>query len=239
MRYIICDDNQTFAEGLKKQLTKLEPECTVKVYDSAEQLKFDLPETALHTDAVFMDIKLGNNSGIDEIVPILGSYPNMKVVFITGYPNEYAQEIFKCPPEITPTAFLVKPIKEELLQNALARIKGSESVPKQQFIIKNGHTTRLIPMDAIGYISVQGRKVTVNTLSDSIEMNSTLSECIKQLPQTFVQCHKSYCVNVKHIKEIHSWNEIILTNGVKLPVSRGYSDSFKRAVTAMYANLPV
>lgn len=239
MHYIICDDNQVFADGLKRQLLELEPMCSVGLYYSAEQLRFDLSEIALDTDAIFMDIKLENSSGIDEIVPILNSFPHIKVVFITGYPDEYSQEIFKCPPDMTPTAFLVKPIKEELLKNALRRIKESLSVQKHHFCIKTRHNRLLIPTDTIMYFSVQGRKVTVFTQSEHIEINCTLAECMKHLPKNFVQCHKSYCVNIKYIQEIHGWNEITLTDGTKIPISRGYAENFKKSVTTMYSELTV
>ncbi|WP_373598999.1 LytR/AlgR family response regulator transcription factor [Paraclostridium bifermentans] len=36
----------------------------------------------------------------------------------------------------------------------------------------------------------------------------------------FVRCHRSYIVNVKHIKTITK-NNVFLENGVKVPISRG------------------
>ena len=185
-----------------------------------------------------MDIELSNNCGIDEAVSILKQYPNIKVVYITGYPEKYSQEIFMCPPDIVPTAFLVKPIKDDLLKNALDRIKEQYTAHEHLFCIKNGHSRTIIPTDTILYLSVLGRKVTVITLSESVEMISTLSECIDQLPNYFVQCHKSYCVNIRHIKEIRSRNEILISNGDTLPVGRKYIDSFKKNITEMYSELP-
>ena len=115
MFFIICDDNKEFADSLRLRIKKLEPDCSVIVFNSAEQLRFSLPEMASYTDAIFMDINLGESSGICEGTELLMEYTNIKIVYITGYSEKYSQEIFRCPPEVSPTAFLVKPVGEDLL----------------------------------------------------------------------------------------------------------------------------
>lgn len=36
----------------------------------------------------------------------------------------------------------------------------------------------------------------------------------------FVRCHRSYIVNVKHIKSITK-DKVLLSNGTKIPISKG------------------
>lgn len=237
MQYIICDDNQEFANNFRLQLIEEEPDCTVKVYYSIEQLNEVISAVAQSTDAIFMDIRLQNSSGIDEAIHILENYPEIKIVYITGYPEKYSEQIFCCPSSMTPTAFLIKPVKKEMLKNTLVRLKEKTSSSVKMLIIKKGQDQILVPIDDILFLSVMGRKLTIKTPYDLIEINGRLSEYMKQLPRYFVQCHKSYCINIRHIRKIHSHNEVLLSNGESLPVSRGYAVSFMDSVTAMYNDL--
>lgn len=47
-------------------------------------------------------------------------------------------------------------------------------------------------------------------------------------PEKFTRIHRSYIVNIEHIKEIQPWSHgdylIILKNGEKLQMSRRYKD---------------
>ena len=238
MFFIICDDNKEFADRLKVRLEKLEPSCSVIVFNSADQLRFNLPEMASYTDAIFMDINLGSSSGISEASELLKEYPNLKFVYITGYSEKYAQEIFRCPPEMSPTAFLVKPVGDEFLKNAVERIKGAKTVQEQPLCLKSGGRMVLLQPSSIKYLSVQGRKVTFYTETEAVETNNTLGEWVKRLPDYFIQCHKSFCVNIRYIRFIHGRKEIVLTDGTHIPISRGYAESFLQAVTMGFDNLP-
>lgn len=238
MFFIICDDNKEFADSLRLRIKKLEPDCSVIVFNSAEQLRFSLPEMASYTDAIFMDINLGESSGICEGTELLMEYTNIKIVYITGYSEKYSQEIFRCPPEVSPTAFLVKPVGEDLLKNALERIKGIKSVQEQPLCIKNGSNKVFLRPSEITYLSVQGRKVTFFTKTDTIETNNTFGECLKRLPDYFLQCHKSFCVNIRYIRLIQGKKEIQLTDGTVIPISRGYADTFLKEITARFDELP-
>lgn len=234
MQYIICDDNQEFANDFKLQLIEEEPDCTVMVCYSVEQLNGIISAIAPSTDAVFMDIQLQKSYGIDEAIHISEKFPDIKIVYITGYPEKYSEQIFCCPSSMTPTAFLIKPIKKEMLKNTLARLKEKTPPAARMLLIKKGQDQILVPIDDILFVSVMGRKLTIKTLNDLIEINGRLSEYMKQLPEYFVQCHKSYCINIRHIRKIHSRNEVLLSNGESIPVSRGYAVSFMDSVTAMY-----
>ncbi|MGN1119959.1 MAG: LytR/AlgR family response regulator transcription factor [Oscillospiraceae bacterium] len=229
MNYIICDDNREFANSFCLQLKELEPDCGVIQFNTEASMLFAMPDIAGATDAIFMDIQLTDSSGIELAAKLAQQYPNIRIVYITGY-NELAQHIFECPPDVFPTAFLVKPIKRELLQNALNRIRCG----KQQEVLvpfKSGRTTCYIKAEDIFRISVFGRKLSVLTTKESLEFNGTLADCMKVLPEGFVQCHKSYCVNLRRIKEINGWHEIVLTNEETVPISRGFADGFRTAVT--------
>ena len=58
----------------------------------------------------------------------------------------------------------------------------------------------------------------------------TMAEVMKQLPQNFVQCHRSYIVNVDKIVQIIG-EEIELSNGNIIPLSRSHIKEVKKVFT--------
>ena len=59
-----------------------------------------------------------------------------------------------------------------------------------------------------------------------------LGELLRDLPKSFLQCHKSYAVNSARIISFTS-RSVTLTGGVRLPVSRGFSQEFSRRLVAL------
>lgn len=244
MYFVVCDDNKDFADYFGGLLSEIEPNCITKVFHSAERLIFNLPELSEYVDAIFLDINLENRNGIDIAVDIQHRYPNISIVYITGYPDDYSQAIFNCPADVVPTAFLVKPVKTEYLKNAVERIKGinHNSENDKRFVyIKTQQEKHIIRTDKITYISVQGRKLTIYTPCEetkTITVNSTLSQFMKKLPKNFVQCHKSYCVNLEYVKNFNGWKRVTLNDNTEIDIGRSFVNDFKRIVTEMYSVLP-
>lgn len=243
MYFIVCDDNKDFADYFGKQLSETEPDSIVKVFHSAKRLLFNLPELSGYVDAIFLDINLENMNGIDVAVDIQHRYPNISIVYITSYPDDYSQAIFNCPPDVVPAAFLVKPVKTEYLKNAIERIKGinRNSENDKRFIcVKTQQEKYIIRTDKITHISVQGRKLTIYTPCEEtkeITVNSTLSQFMNMLPKNFVQCHKSYCVNLEYVRNFNGWKTVTLTDNTEIDIGRSFVNNFKRIVTEMYSVL--
>ena len=62
---------------------------------------------------------------------------------------------------------------------------------------------------------------------------NTLQEFEYLLPrESFVRCHRSFIVNVHHIKEIypdtHSTFVLAMDDGTRIPVSQSYSSYFRK-----------
>ena len=122
MNYIICDDDEIFAEYLAVKIKTLEPDCKLRVFNSAAALMFNMEDIGLDTDAVFMDIKLSDGNGINVAVHLIYKFPSLKIVYVTGYGSRYSQAIFECPQGFEPVAYLVKPIKEHYLKNDIQQL---------------------------------------------------------------------------------------------------------------------
>ncbi|MFB6468490.1 LytTR family DNA-binding domain-containing protein [Cytobacillus sp. Hz8] len=90
-----------------------------------------------------------------------------------------------------------------------------------------------IPFSQVVYLEAKDKKTFVHTVSYSGSHKNTLQDFEFRLPKDyFIRCHRSFIVNVNHIKEIypdtHSTFLLSMDNGDKIPVSQSYSSYFRK-----------
>lgn len=90
-----------------------------------------------------------------------------------------------------------------------------------------------IPFSNVVYLEAKDRKTYVYSSEFSGTHKSSLQEFEFILPKdSFIRCHRSFIVNVKHIKEIHpdihSTFILSMDNGERVPVSQSYSSYFRK-----------
>jgi DNA-binding LytR/AlgR family response regulator len=90
-----------------------------------------------------------------------------------------------------------------------------------------------IPFADVKYLEVKDRKTNVVTDGFSGTHKNSLQEFEYILPrESFIRCHRSFIVNVHHIKEIypdtHSTFVLAMDNGTRIPVSQSYSSYFRK-----------
>ena len=74
------------------------------------------------------------------------------------------------------------------------------------------------------------RKIIITTTHERYEMYAKLQDALASLPPNdFVQCHRSYIVAFRHIEQICG-NEILLSNGQRLPIGRTFMQPLKEAL---------
>jgi len=78
-RVLIIDDDRVFCQLLEKGLARMGYQ-TVVAHDSAEALS-----TRERPDVVLLDMRLGEESGLGLIEPLISSYPEVKIIVVTGY----------------------------------------------------------------------------------------------------------------------------------------------------------
>lgn len=89
------------------------------------------------------------------------------------------------------------------------------------------------PFSKVVYIEAKDKKTFVHTEEYSGTHKYALQEFEYLLPKDyFIRCHRSYIVNVNHIKEIypdtHSTFILAMNNGDHLTVSQSYSSYFRK-----------
>lgn len=227
MNYVICDDDAVFAEELACKIKKLEPDCEIRVFNSASALMFNMEDIGLDTDAVFMDIRLKDGNGIGVALRLIEKFQSLKIVYVTGFGSRYSQAIFECPQGFEPVAYIVKPIREHYLKNALAKLRATEK-QYDNLTIKTGSELIIInPADLIG-IACRGRKLTLHTAENDFEIYGRLSGIAEELPDCFVRVSKSHIVNITHISKISGWKKINMSDGTEYPLTRTFIPELKQ-----------
>ncbi|MEH7416180.1 LytTR family DNA-binding domain-containing protein [Neobacillus drentensis] len=90
-----------------------------------------------------------------------------------------------------------------------------------------------VPFAQVIYIEAKDKKTYVTTMELNGTHKYSLQEFEFHLPKDyFIRCHRSFIVNVNHIKAIfpdtHSTFILSMDNGDKVPVSQSYASYFRR-----------
>ncbi len=234
MRYFICDDNMIFAKDLEGKIQALEPECNIRLFSTLSALRFALGDKE-EVDAVFLDIMNADGSGIEFAHIINKLKPLAKLVFVTSHAAEFSQEIFRCEPGNEPVAYLSKPVQEEYLKNALAKIHSS-ATRKQDFIpVTINRRTEYINCAELLYIVSDRRQLQFVSMGGDALSYGRMDDIMEKLPDFFCRCHRSYIINVRRIHRVKGWSSFEMSNGDVVPIGRFYQESTRNAVIAEYS----
>lgn len=168
-------------------------------------------------DIIFLDVCMKNMNGMELAHEIRKFDRNVQIVFITGK-SEYVFEGY----EIGAVRYLIKPIEEDKLEQALdACMEKLEIGRDDYFTVKyHGENLRLSRGEVI-FVKVDGHYLNMQTLDSVYEWKASLKEMIGKLdPERFVMANRSVIVNLEYVSKI-TREECILENGEVIPISRG------------------
>ena len=123
--------------------------------------------------------------------------------------------------------------KSGVLEGCVMAIYPAFTEGKSVVTVKTSDGWKPIPFAEVTYLEVKARKTHVYTEGLSGTNKNSLQEFEYLLPRdTFIRCHRSFIVNVHHVKEIypdtHSTFVLAMNNGDRIPVSQSYSSYFRK-----------
>lgn len=212
-----CDDDVTITEYLKFFIIKnFGEDYRVITMNGCQELIGMIEINERVPDILIMDINLKDGNGIETVKKIQKNHPKLKVIYLTGIIN-YATSIF----ETNPAYFLVKPINENKLNDAIVKVtKDIELDRSDSIIVKTNGSEMILYRSEILYVESQGRKLILymqdGTKAEIYERMDTIQET---LGSSFIRSHKSFLINMKYIVE-RTNKEFCLSNGRVLPISK-------------------
>lgn len=226
----ICEDEEKIAEWLERVIAE-RYEADIRRCTPQELLKKAQEGPSGYPDILILDIKLGEQNGIELAKRIQEVNSQVQIIFITGY-TEYVSDVF----ETRPVYLLLKPLQEEKLYAALEKaIAELISIGQQVLELAMRERILRLPYQEIQYVESDGRYLYIHQNYRTDRVTMKLSELMKLLPESFLCCHQSYVVNMDKILKF-SGKEIELQNGVVMPVSRSRYQKVKDTILHYFAN---
>ncbi len=171
-------------------------------------------------DIIFLDYNLPDMKGIEflELMPRA-----VKVIMITTE-QDFAAESYEYDQIID---FLVKPVKYERFLKALERLHSPERSHYQEseydcLFVKDGSKLVRLNLNQVMYIKAESNYISFVQESKKIMTLMTMKELEAKLPYFFARVHRSYFVNIHHIKAINVDHVVVEENII--PIGEKYRD---------------
>ena len=250
IRTILVDDEPRGLNTLKKLLQEYCPEVRVIAECSNAESAKDKIEL-LEPQLAFLDISLPDKTSFDLLSDL--DKVNFEIIFVTAH-NEFTLQAF----HYSAIDYLMKPIDEDLLIDAVRRAVKRVTVNA----INNNVSTLLHNLQKVqlpqemklcipslkGFQVVELKDILFCEASGSYTnfyFNDKHSVCTAKTIHDyeelledagFVRIHKSYLVNLLHVKEYlrGEGGSVILSNGKEIEVSRRKKDIFLSRMKEFY-----
>lgn len=222
IRAFIVDDEPLSRRAVRQLLMRHDDVVVAGEFGDAvaarEALSSDRP------DVLFLDVRMPALSGLElahansETLPL--------VVFVTAF-DEFALPAF----EVDAVDFLRKPITQQRFDAAVDRVRErirllTTSRPSYlaRLVARVRNEDVVIPIDDVDYIEADDVYAGVHTKGRRHLVRTPLDALEERLdPSRFVRIHRSYIVaarSVQTIRRVGARCELVLRDGVVLPVSR-------------------
>jgi two-component system LytT family response regulator len=245
----VLADDEVLARQKLRQLLRDEPEIDIVGEGMTAAETIDLVR-ATKAQLLFLDIQMPGMDGFDIASQLCANKggPAPQIIFTTAH-DQYALRAF----EIHAVDYLLKPFTRERLSSAVERARKEISHGDQQpatngVAARNGsrYTTRIVfksrgrivflPVSDIRWISAEENYVRICTQTETHLLRETMSRLEEKLdPEMFLRVHRSSIVNLQHVKEVRTETDgeyaVVLVNGEKLTMSRGYRSRINEWLT--------
>ncbi len=237
LKTIIIDDEKLARDIVKKYASSYDElviidECG-NGFDGIKAINEKKP------DLIFLDIQMPKLNGF-EMLELLEKAP--RIIFTTAF-DQYALKAF----DVNAIDYLLKPFSQDRFAEAVHKVlnqsvkSSEEKIDKlkshvegdleflDRVVVKQNNKINILPIGKIIFFEAQDDYVMINTGESKYLKQKTMKYFEEHLdPNEFIRIHRSYIVNISHVKEIELFDKdsykAVLKNGTKLSVSRsGYA----------------
>jgi DNA-binding LytR/AlgR family response regulator len=244
MRVLVVDDEHLARSRLIRMLNKLS---AVESVSEAENGRTALEQIRLfNPNVVLLDIRMPGISGFDVA---RASPPELAIIFTTAY-DEHAVEAF----EVAAIDYLLKPIGQERLEQALERARSNLRVGGDEELAalydqlrasqdeeadlritaRKGDSLRVFGPSEIDRLSSAGGYASFHRGDEEFLLDESLNALEEKLkPSGFLRIHRSELIRIGAVRAIHhddGGTTVELAGGERAPVSRRLLAELKNAL---------
>ena len=242
MNILVVEDEQHSREELLYLLGQLEPNAHLEQRQNAMQAWERLERSNLESgtldsglgeaprvDVVFLDVQMPGMNGLELAARIARLSVPPRIVFATANP-QHALTAF----DLEGVDYVLKPYRSARLAQTLERIRklGAAPAPKPAGLEKiwaaRGEVGVLLDSQDILYCQANGDRVTARTgAGETLPLRFSLQDLETRFP-AFARVHKSFLVNLNHVREIEpffsgSYRLRLSDDTSRVPLSRQYA----------------
>ena len=231
IRIACCDDEKQQLELYKTMFTNIEMRQDIKLnveYFLSGNFMLERFQSEKNPfDLVYLDMDMDEKSGLDLAKEIRQNYHSeCLILFLTNYPK-YMQNSF----DVRAFQYMIKPVQfDEFERKFNAARKYLEKDDKNRVVLKIDEDNVVFFTNEIYYIEKEksSKQFLVYLEDKCVVAKGVLSAIENQLlEQHFMRTHRSYLVNMKHIRRIQK-NDLVLSNGNLVPISRRKEKELKQ-----------
>ncbi|MCM0664768.1 LytR/AlgR family response regulator transcription factor [Flavobacterium tyrosinilyticum] len=231
MKCVIIDDEPLAVDLLQDFVKKVDALELVSTFNNAIDAVSFINQNNI--DLIFLDIQMPHFSGIDFLNTI---EKKPLVIFTTAY-SDYAVEGFN----LGAVDYLVKPIPFHRFLKAVVRAQQVLQPVANTAIAENNNAPEIeqdfmfvraeyenVKLNFADILFIEGLKDYVKIYTTDNKFTLTLISLIKLenllSSKGFARIHRSYIINIKHVKSIQK-NKVLISDK-RIPISESYKNTF-------------
>ena len=229
----ICDDEKYMSDHIKTMASgffrKKNRKIHIRTFASGE----DLLNYDGQIDILFLDIQMKDMDGMETAWRLREGQYRGFLIFITVLKEMVFQSF-----EVQAYDYLVKPVDNKQFEKTMERLYTSMcSASEDSLLVQRGYEGRIIRKDQIVFCEIIDRKIYLNLVSgEVVDYYERIENLDTRLGDYFFRCHRSYLVNLKHLKGYKN-GTAYMDNGKEVPVSRLRGKEFSSAVLQYMKNM--
>ncbi len=213
MNILIVEDEPAAVRRLEKLLQECEPDAAIVGRLSSIEAAVEWFAAQPQPDLVLMDIHLADGSSFEIFEKAVVRAP---VIFVTAY-DEYALKAFK----VNAIDYLLKPVKQAELEEAIARVRVKTAPRKEEeminrladaglikaprrVLVKMGQSIKLVELDQVAYFYSRD-KITFAVMpgKQRYPLDQSLDQIEQMLdPAHFFRINRQFLVKLEAIDEM-------------------------------------
>ena len=227
MKIAVCDDDRAAREHIISLINEQTEGAEIAAFASGEELLKSREEF----DVVFLDMEMGETSGMDIARHIRQqeekSGARCIIIFVTGY-EKYMNDAF----DVSAFHYLLKPVNEEkfcaVLQRALKELSAAEERTNRYILLKSSRTQQRVYLKDICYIESANKKVIIHTAAGTLESYGKMEELEQMTGSSFYRCHRCYLVNMEKIASYSAAAIRLVSGDTLILAQKKYAEFVRR-----------
>lgn len=222
----IVDDDESEMQELKNCVEAYfavrEETCIIHLYqDGVEFIR-----SREQYNIVFFDIRMKEMDGLDAAHFLRIINKEVQIIFVTHMAQMAIRGY-----EVDATDFVIKPVDQFSINRVLDKAsKRIDTYADTSFALKTPEGIVSITSKKIQYVEIFDHDLIYHTELGDFKVRGKLGEVKKKLDESqFIQCNRSYLVNMRHIKSIY--NDYVMVHDVRIQISKSRQKEIEQRFT--------